>query len=95
MVQFLARMMVPAKMENASVLLSTEELSVMEVSSCCCSIVLFVVFVIAIFIIYIKLFCAKRKTSQCSGRFPSCLSPLFQSESLCKGFHMEISFIHM
>ena len=44
MVQFLARMVVPAKMENASVRLSTEELSVMEVSSCCCSIVRFVVF---------------------------------------------------
>ena len=29
------------------------------------------------------------------GRFPSCLSPLFQSESQCKAFHMEISFIHM
>ena len=28
-------------------------------------------------------------------RFPSCLSPLFQSESLCEVFHMEISFIHM
>ena len=27
-------------------------------------------------------------------RFPSCLSPLFQSESKCKAFHMEISFIH-
>ena len=26
--------------------------------------------------------------------FPSCLSPLFQSESWCKVFHMEISFIH-
>ena len=28
-------------------------------------------------------------------RFPSCLSPLFQSESQCEAFHMEISFIHM
>ena len=28
-------------------------------------------------------------------RFPSCISPLFQSESLCEAFHMEISFIHM
>ena len=27
-------------------------------------------------------------------RFPSCLSPLFQSESKCEAFHMEISFIH-
>ena len=27
-------------------------------------------------------------------RFPSCLSSLFQSESWCKAFHMEISFIH-
>ena len=27
--------------------------------------------------------------------YPSCLSPLFQSESYCKAFHMEISFIHM
>ena len=56
MVQFLARMVVPAKMENASVLLSTEELSVMEVSSCCCSIVLFVLFVS-----YIKLFWRQTK----------------------------------
>ena len=44
MFHFLARMVVPAKMENATVLLSTEELSVMEVSWCCCSIVRFVVF---------------------------------------------------
>ena len=28
-------------------------------------------------------------------RFPSCLSPLFQSESWCEAFHMEISFIYM
>ena len=28
-------------------------------------------------------------------RFPSCLSPLFQSESKCEAFHMETSFIHM
>ena len=28
-------------------------------------------------------------------RFPSCLSPLFQSESQCEAFHMEISFIHI
>ena len=28
-------------------------------------------------------------------RFPSCLSPLFQSESWCEAFHMEISFVHM
>ena len=27
-------------------------------------------------------------------RFPSCLSPLFQSESQCEAFYMEISFIH-
>ena len=27
-------------------------------------------------------------------RFPSCLSPLFQSESQCEAFHMEICFIH-
>ena len=27
-------------------------------------------------------------------RFPSCISPLFQSESKCEAFHMEISFIH-
>ena len=27
-------------------------------------------------------------------RFPSCLSPLFQSESNCEAFHVEISFIH-
>ena len=27
-------------------------------------------------------------------RFPSCLSPLFQRESKCEAFHMEISFIH-
>ena len=61
MVQFLARIVVPAKMENASVRLSTEELSVMEVSSCCCSIVHFVVFVIAIFVSYIKLFSRQTK----------------------------------
>ena len=28
-------------------------------------------------------------------RFPSYLSPLFQSESWCEAVHMEISFIHM
>ena len=28
-------------------------------------------------------------------RFPSCLSPLFQGESKCEAFHMEISFIRM
>ena len=28
-------------------------------------------------------------------QFPSFLSPLFQSESKCEAFHMEISFIHM
>ena len=28
-------------------------------------------------------------------QFPSCLSPLFQSESKCEAFHIEISFIHM
>ena len=28
-------------------------------------------------------------------QFPSCLSPLFQSDSKCEAFHMEISFIHM
>ena len=27
-------------------------------------------------------------------RFPSCISPLFQSESKCEVFHIEISFIH-
>ena len=27
-------------------------------------------------------------------RFPSCLSPLFQSESQCEAFHMEIYFIY-
>ena len=27
-------------------------------------------------------------------RFPSCLSPLFQSESQSEAFHVEISFIH-
>ena len=32
---------------------------------------------------------------QDNRRFPSCLSPLFQSESQCEAFHMEISFIHM
>ena len=26
---------------------------------------------------------------------PSCLSPLFQSESSCEAFHMKISFIHV
>ena len=26
---------------------------------------------------------------------PSCISPLFQGESWCEAFHMEISFIHM
>ena len=31
----------------------------------------------------------------CNRWFPSCISPLFQSESKCKAFHMEISFIHM
>ena len=31
----------------------------------------------------------------CPNRqFPSCLSPLFQSESKCEAFHMKISFIH-
>ena len=30
----------------------------------------------------------------CNRQFPSCLSPLFQSESWCEAFHMEISFIH-
>ena len=29
-----------------------------------------------------------------SRRFPSCISPLIQSESCCEAFHMEISFIH-
>ena len=61
MVQFLARMVVPAKMENAFVRLSTEELSVMEISSCCYSIVRFVVFVIAVFVSYIKLFWRQTK----------------------------------
>ena len=28
-------------------------------------------------------------------RFPSCISPLFESESKCEAVHMEISFIHM
>ena len=28
-------------------------------------------------------------------QFPSCISPLFQSESYCEAFHMEISFINM
>ena len=32
---------------------------------------------------------------QMNRRFPSCISPLFQSESKCEAFHMEISFIHM
>ena len=32
---------------------------------------------------------------QHNRRFPSCLSPQFQSESQCEAFHMEISFIHM
>ena len=27
-------------------------------------------------------------------RFPSCLSPLFQSEAKCEAFHIEINFIH-
>ena len=31
---------------------------------------------------------------QANKRFLSCLSPLFQSESWCEAFHMEISFIH-
>ena len=31
----------------------------------------------------------------CNRRFPSCLSPLFHSESQCEAFHMEIRFIHM
>ena len=31
----------------------------------------------------------------CNRWFPSCIWPLFQSESKCKAFHMEISFIHM
>ena len=30
-----------------------------------------------------------------SWRFPSCISPLFQSEAQCEAFDMEISFIHM
>ena len=50
MVQFLARMVVAAKMKNATVRLSTEELSVMEVSSCCCTIVRFLVIVFVIFV---------------------------------------------
>ena len=29
-----------------------------------------------------------------SRRFPSCLSPLFRSESWCEAFDVEISFIH-
>ena len=33
-------------------------------------------------------------TSISNRRFSSCLSPLFQSESKCDAFHMEISFIH-
>ena len=33
--------------------------------------------------------------SDCNRRFPSCLSPLFQSESYCEAFHLEIGFIHM
>ena len=53
MVQFLARMVVPAKMENVTVLLSTEELSVMEVSSCCCIVVF--VFVLLFFILLLFL----------------------------------------
>ena len=28
-------------------------------------------------------------------RFASCISPLFQSESKCEAFDMEIRFIHM
>ena len=80
MVQFLARMVVPAKMENASVLLSTEELSVMEVSSCCVSFVFLFLFLLFVLVTsnYLD---AKRKTPQCRKLFPSCLSPLFQSES--------------
>ena len=35
------------------------------------------------------------KESEANRRFPSCLSPLFQSESKCEAFHMEIYFIHM
>ena len=31
---------------------------------------------------------------QKNRRFPSCISPLLQSESKCEAFHMEISFIH-
>ena len=33
--------------------------------------------------------------NRCLQRFPSCLSPQFQSKSKCEAFYMEISFIHM
>ena len=32
---------------------------------------------------------------KCNRRFPTCISPLFQSESKCEAFYMKISFIHM
>ena len=35
------------------------------------------------------------ETHHINRRFPSCLSPLYQSESQCEGFHLEISFIHL
>ena len=38
--------------------------------------------------------CKNPPTCYCNRRFPSCISPLFQSKSSCKAFHMEISFIH-
>ena len=41
---------------------------------------------------FMPFFCLLHATS--NRRFPS-WSPLFQSESQCKAFHMEISFIHM
>ena len=44
-----------------------------------------------------KLFIEKYKIQHlqvCNRWFPSCLLPLFQSESLCRALHMDISFIH-
>ena len=38
--------------------------------------------------------CVTRRECLPRRRFPSCLSPLFQSESWCEAFHTEISFIH-
>ena len=41
------------------------------------------------------LFCPIIKAKWDNRRFPSCLSPLSQSESKCEAFHMAIWFIYM